>query len=253
MVVSEGMETSMQRFGILILRLSLGVILLALALVHFGEPRSALAADDCGGRPPTITSSARTVEGTSGDDVIVSTGTGYVEVRAGFGNDKICIRRASSYLVEGGHGNDLIYIESNGGGVIYGDSRAANLAASHVGHDTIYGGPGIDTIYGGYGNDSLFGMDGNDSIYGGPGDDYINGANGDDIVRGESGNDTLFGSVGYDQLIGGPGKDKLWDTSPTSWFDAGLWGGRGSDDDDACNGFSVNPLHGCDSTLVVQP
>jgi Ca2+-binding RTX toxin-like protein len=95
--------------------------------------------------PQTASLSAVTVQGQSGDDVILSQ----------------CTNNGNS--LEGGDGNDFIV----------GDAD-----------DILVGGAGNDLLAGGQGDDSLNGGDGNDILVGGPGDDNYTTADndGNDIV-----------------------------------------------------------------------
>ena len=127
----------------------------------------------CFGLTPTISyvgdNSPRTIQGTSGDDVIY----------AGGGNDTIY----------GNGGNDTI--------------------CGVGGNDTIRGGVGDDKVFGGNGDDDLGGQVGNDEVVGGQGNDRVNGAEGDDAVRGGDGNDIANGGDGDDTVYGGADDDVL--------------------------------------------
>ena len=116
-------------------------LLLALTALALGMLQAPLAAAPapprplCFGEPATIflpgtESSATSVEGTDGDDVIVT----------GAGQD----------AVDGGRGDDLI--------------------CTRGGRDTIRGGRGFDRMRGGPGTDTLRGQRGLDSANGGRGD-----------------------------------------------------------------------------------
>lgn len=122
----------------------------------------------CKGLAATITGSG-TVNGTSGDDVIV-TGNGADTVNGGFGNDTIC---------------------------------------TFGGNDTVNGGFGNDRIDSGDGNDNVDGNFGDDTIDGGNGDDTLTGGFGNDTVRGNAGNDTVSGNFGNDTVVGGADSDVL--------------------------------------------
>ena len=169
------------------------------------------------------------VEGSSGDDTIVS-GAGTYAIYGGAGNDSLF----------GGGGNDTLK----------GDA----------GNDTLQGGDGDDTLSGGTGNDLMFGGLGDDTylvdangdvisddggidtvrsylksytlagdlenlvyigtgtfsgtgndlgnvIKGGALNDALRGLGGDDSLQGAAGNDTLDGGTGNDTLAGGSGDD----------------------------------------------
>lgn len=133
----------------------------------------------CDGRTATIVSSARTIKGTSGADVIVVRGKRTHTVYAGAGNDVVC----------GSRGRDVIY-----GG---------------IGADTIIAGRGSDKVYGGGGNDDVLGGAGNDKIFGDGGADVLAGGTGNDQVSGGRGIDDIDGNDGADIVNGGSGVDVL--------------------------------------------
>jgi Ca2+-binding RTX toxin-like protein len=124
--------------------------------------------DLCFGKPATITGSG-VVNGTPGDDVIIT------------GN--------KADTVNGRGGDDLI--------------------CTHGGDDYVRGGPGDDKISAGNGNDDAGGQGGNDLVQGGNGDDKLQGERGNDTLRGGAGNDRLNGGPGADRLSGGEGNDLL--------------------------------------------
>lgn len=129
----------------------------------------------CEGLPVTISSSARTINGTSRNDVIQVLGSGSHTVKAGAGNDVIC----------GSPGRDTI----NG----------------DAGNDTIIAAAGNDTVNGGAGDDSLVGGEGNDNLQGTTGEDQILGSEGNDVINGGTQDDVLSGGTGTDRLTTGTG------------------------------------------------
>ena len=121
-----------------------------------------------GGNDGGSQSAVRTLNGTSGDDII--TGSARDEVlHGGSGNDRL----------KGGGGDDVL----NGGS----------------GNDIMDGGAGDDTLNGGSGNDVLEGGAGDDILIGGSGNDYLHGGLGDDILTGGAGDD-IFVFGGEDRI-----------------------------------------------------
>jgi hypothetical protein len=134
--------------------------------------------------PQTASLSAVTVQGQSGDDVILSQ----------------CTNNGNS--LEGGDGNDFIAGDAN---------------------DILVGGAGNDLLAGGQGNDSLDGGDGNDILVGGPGNDtFSTSDNGDDIYiihKGDvnSGGTESYTCVGNDIiLLFGFDRDGVVEVPPTT-------------------------------------
>lgn len=152
-----------------------------------GVASAATPTRTCDGREATIVSSAATIEGTVGDDVIVASGTTGQTIRAGAGDDIIC----------GSSGPDRIFA---------GDGD--DTVSAGTGNDTIDGSIGVDTLDGGFGRDTISGGSGDDVIAGGPGNDTVAGNTGDDRVTGGGGDDALSGNVGDDVIGGGLGDDR---------------------------------------------
>jgi len=111
--------------------------------------------------PVTCNGLTPTIEGDSGDNILIGTP----------GND----------VIVGLGGNDIIL--GNGG------------------NDTICGGDGDDIIRGGSGDDAIFGDAGKDLILGEAGDDNLRGKGGADRIIGGSGDDTIKGNGGNDLLV----------------------------------------------------
>jgi Ca2+-binding RTX toxin-like protein len=155
-------------------------------------------AASCGGRKATIKPKGKSgmtkkLNGTNGDDVIVSEG-GKQKIKAKAGNDIICSGKGGD-KIDGGEGDDLIF---GGGG---GDNIDGG-----GGNDTIHGEHGGDNVTGNLGDDSITGEDGGDkTLDGGEGNDSVNGNDGTDTLTGGGGTDTLLGERGADALDGGPG------------------------------------------------
>lgn len=185
---------ALRRFGLL--------AALSMLLLAGGVPpdRAVAGGPTCFGKKATIVSSARTIVGTKGHDVIVVRGRGKHTVNGLGGNDRICGGPGDDTIF-GGRGNDLIH----GGG----------------GNDRIDGGRGSDRLYGGPGNDRLFGDRGNDRLHGGPGNDYLDGGPGDDFLNGDAGDDRLIGGAGNDRLLGGAGNDILRGDGGNDLLDGG--------------------------------
>lgn len=102
------------------------------------------------------------IDGGSGDDVIIVHGVGPVTIRGGSGNDYIETDSPNIVLVDGGDGIDIIHHNGTTPGVIRGGS----------GDDTITSDSSTDTIYGDAGDDIIT-VHGNDTIYLGTGNDVV--------------------------------------------------------------------------------
>lgn len=150
-------------------------------------------------------SSACTILGTDGDDVI--TGTSGDDVICGLGGDD---------RIDAGRGNDIVFA-GPGNDTVYGD-RGRDILNGGSGSDYINGGRSNDYIDGGPDDDTLYGGSARDTIVGGGGDDDIHAGSGHDIAMGGDGDDVLFGEDGDDFLDGGPGSNRV----------------DGGDDDDMC-------------------
>ncbi|WP_188009083.1 retention module-containing protein [Grimontia hollisae] len=138
--------------------------------------------------------------------------------------------------VEGGAGDDWIYLGDSGDNAGYSEEEMlgfvaaseselftlssssaeledgtlnasyqawADVAQGGKGNDTIFGEDGTDIISGGTGEDRLFGGSGSDALRGGSGDDILDGGTGNDWLRGDAGNDTLIGGAGEDVFVWG--------------------------------------------------
>ena len=129
------------------------------------------------------------VNGTSGDDAIVLSGSGAalavtingrpmsgspfanvtkVVVNAGAGNDSVDLSRLSlNATANGGPGNDTL-----------GGTRANDVLNGEAGHDVLNGNDGNDNLLGGAGDDTLTGGAGVDVFHGEDGNDLINAIDG---------------------------------------------------------------------------
>lgn len=185
----------------------------------------------CWGKTPTIAAiEAESVQGTSGNDVIVASPETYVQ--AGEGDDLVC----GSARVNAGRGDDKVLYASRTG-----------IPADSVRFPFVYGAQGNDRIVftgavsknilinGGDGRDSIrfrgagtvngsgkadrivqvdqgpSGLPGNlpSTIYGSTGRDYISGGGGRDTLFGGEENGAPKPDGFADVLVGGPGRDSL--------------------------------------------
>ena len=174
-------------------------------LISFPTTANA-ATSTCNGITATIVSSARTITGTNGADVIVVKGSGTHTVNAGAGNDMIC-GSIGNDRINASAGND--YIAGNSGNDTLAGGAGNDVIAGGSGNDTLSGSVGNDTLAGGAGNDSLKGESGSDSLAGNSGNDRISGDAGADAITGEAGNDVISGGAGNDTLSGGTGADTI--------------------------------------------
>lgn len=142
-----------------------GVVTSLFAAMAVSAPAQA-AATMCQGVPATIVSSAATIVGTPGRDVIVVKGSRPHTVNAGAGNDLIC---------------------------------------GSVGPDTINAGSGRDVVFAGSGADVVNGGGGADVLKGGLGPDRVFGGTGQDVISGGLGVDALQGGLSVDTLAAGTG------------------------------------------------
>ncbi len=204
-----------------------------------------------------IASSACTIVGTEGDDVLLGTegddvicagggddivdalggndiilaGAGNDVVDAGDGDDDVSGGRGAD-TIDGGNGNDTLRgnrgadtIRGRGGDDLIRGGRGNDDLYGGSGNDTIMTGRGSDTARGGDGHDTIRGHRGQDTLKGGAGNDTIYGGRGSDVLRGQGGDDVLYGRRGADELYGGPGDDVLRGNRG----DDVLLGGPGSD------------------------
>jgi hypothetical protein len=114
------------------------VVLALLAAPVAGVPEATASGASCHGRPATIVSDGGIVKGTEGPDVIVS--TGYLDLRAGAGDDVVCASGKVD-MIDAGSGNDLIDIRGN-------TDRYAQVTLG-TGSDTFIGGPSGEMVWGG--------------------------------------------------------------------------------------------------------
>jgi len=193
-----------------------------------------------------------TLDGGSGDDVLVSTGSDGAGVRGGDGNDQIVAEGPSGRAIYPGPGDDTIDSTASRGstldslgfpsadGVTIGVPTGEPGAVDGEGHDTFvgrfrfYGTSGHDTFYGSSGDDTFYGLEGADTIFGFGGDDTL-GAIAPAMIDGGGGDDLIFPEFGG-LARGGPGDD-VFDTRMEASEAGGrtvasayhLFGGRGND------------------------
>ena len=117
---------------------------------------------------------------------------------------------ATSYRIEGSHGNDQII-----------SGWTSDMIFGGKGDDKIWAGSGDDFVSAGNHNDYVDGGNGNDTLLGGAGDDIVHGGKGNDIIHGGSGNDSLYGTKGSNQIFGGTGDDYLNSGNHRSILDGG--------------------------------
>ncbi|MCG7394646.1 hypothetical protein MHY87_17210 [Microvirga sp. ACRRW] len=128
---------------------------------------------------------------------------------------------ATNNLIDGGGGDDIIYVGSGGNDDIRGgegndwvDYSSATvrivlsletgrgwdgaLGDTFSGIENIRGSAKDDDLHGNDANNYLEGLDGHDALWGGGGNDTLEGGLGDDYFRGGTGNDLLIGGLGND-------------------------------------------------------
>jgi Ca2+-binding RTX toxin-like protein len=145
---------------------SVALVISVFALIYAGAAPSPASAAHL-----TCAGLASTIDGTSGDDVLIGT--------------------AGPDVIVGLEGNDIII--------------------GLEGDDVICAGPGDDIVDSGPGFDSIFGEDGHDILKGGDDDDLIDGGSGKDRLMGNFGDDTLDCGGGNDYADGGSDSDPIGD------------------------------------------
>ncbi|HEH9428674.1 TPA: type I secretion C-terminal target domain-containing protein, partial [Aeromonas sobria] len=154
--------------------------------------------------------------------------------------------------VEGGRGNDVVYLGDSGSnrvdinsaikfvtadvatitqrpadGVAREDgdlipAKASvnwgDVAQGAQGNDFLFGEDGVDLLFWGSGNDHLDGGKDRDFIRGGSGDDVILGGAGSDYLRGEEGADTFLWQQGDDASVQGSGNSNMLRTHPVDYI-----------------------------------
>jgi len=133
-----------------------------------------------------------TFNGTNGNDLNIM---GFDYLYGGDGNDTLGSDQPGLDIVEGGRGDDEVFVFSDqtARGQLYGGD-GSDLVVGNLLSDTLYGGEGSDVLLGSIpvtasaqplpgeasGNDLLFGGSGQDALYGFDGDDTLFGDSGED-------------------------------------------------------------------------
>jgi Ca2+-binding RTX toxin-like protein len=167
----------------------------------------------------------RLVVGTSGNDVLTSSGV----LNGGAGDDLLKGGAGADTLI-GGDGFDMASYE-NADSTVYA-SLVGNVAAM----DRIVG---IEGLIG-----SAFG----DQFIGDANANRLDGRGGADMLDGGAGSDTLQGGSGDDALKGGAGADLLNSGSDNDWLD----GGAGADTIDGGAGWDVASYQSATSGVTVD-
>jgi Ca2+-binding RTX toxin-like protein len=149
--------------------------------------------------------------GTFGDDSFTVTLSGFRQVMAGSGHDKVTVstQGASVSLIETSAASTRI-IETTATGRRIIDLVAVEEVTLGWGHDTVRLAGGVTVVNTGSGYDQATGFALNETFNMGRGNDYAYGARGNDTLRGEDGHDRLWGAEGDDVVSGGNGNDTLW-------------------------------------------
>jgi Ca2+-binding RTX toxin-like protein len=123
------------------------------------------------------------IKGAKTNDSVINVSNDDLKFKLGAGNDQVVSTGFGAVQLEGGTGSDTL-VGGNGDDLIRGGSEDDFLAGS-AGSDTIAGGSGADTIEGGQGNDLLKG--------GADGDIFVfdNEPTGADVITDFSAQDTL--------------------------------------------------------------
>lgn len=100
-------------------------------------------------------------------------------------------RPAKGLIVNGTSGDDALLSGGEGGDSIYGYAGNDRLEGMG-GNDKLYGHEGDDRLVGGDGDDYLAGQEGNDIVEGGAGNDFLGSGPGNDMLTGGSGTDRFF-------------------------------------------------------------
>lgn len=165
-----------------------------------------------------------TIIGGPGIDKITPKAKKSASVDGGGGNDQIYVPDSVA-TVNGGEGNDFVNLTK--GGSVSGDAGDDDLTISGggvadggAGNDriatfvnapvTVRGGDGRDWITAWGGPASVYGEGGYDTIWGSIFADLISGGGGKDRINGGEGNDRLYGGANYDQIDGSYGRDRMF-------------------------------------------
>jgi hypothetical protein len=184
------------------------------------------------------------------------TGSPFLTVELGDGNDVFFDDDGAGVRVDGGAGDDLLQAPAFGAWLVGGEGADTLIAPNGSGN----GGPGDDVLRVGtaryadrtepivadlelgvvevgdgerdqlVGRPAVEGGQGDDRVNGTAGDDRIEGGPGDDLLIGRAGNDHLNGGLGADQIEGDEGDDRLGAGFPGDASPNVLLGGPGDDD-----------------------
>jgi Ca2+-binding RTX toxin-like protein len=144
----------------------------------------------------TVEDGVLTVEGTTGDDLIVLRPSTQGRVLITVNGFQRHFSGVDRVVVNSGLGNDVVRAMSN-------FSKPVEMHGG-LGDDVLEGGPRADLVFGEGGDDMLRGGSGNDVLVGGLGNDRLLGQAGRDLMIGSDGIDRLEGGDGDDILIAGP-------------------------------------------------
>ena len=157
------------------------------------------------------------VQGTRGDDVMVTDGTSVT-----MEDLDVVFENIDMLVMEGGDGDDTL--------------DATNATGPQI---VMMGGRGDDTLLGSVQADRMFGEDGRDVLIGGDGDDVMSGGQGQDRLMGMRGRDSMNGGDGNDMLMQeGDGIDRNGTRRLAAFLNESMgirasrntfenWGGRG--------------------------
>lgn len=201
---------------------------------------------------------AATVFGADGNDEIFIQGDGGFEIEGGAGDDSVFIFMAGGVggSVDGGEGYDTVALNGDAAffrfdpegrsferlelyGRLFGTSGNDILGLSGV---TVVG---DIRVYTGEGHDVVYGAQTYANVIdGGAGNDTLTGGARDDSIDGGAGSDRVSGNGGDDTLIGAGGVDSLTggDGADQLWFR--------SDADGAADGVSLSGGNGSDLFVV---
>lgn len=153
-----------------------------------------------------------TLTGNDQDNVLIG-GGGADSLSGGGGNDVVYAELGKDVLIDGGAGEDTLYVDFTSGNIetdgnlikLDGSSGFANFEnlVGSVFSEIIMGDSQDNRIDGNLGNDSIFGGAGNDLLIGGDGLNIIHGGSGHNIIDGTNSNNLNSNSVAvYDFLDG---------------------------------------------------
>jgi Ca2+-binding RTX toxin-like protein len=164
-----------------------------------------------------------------------------LNLTTGAGNDSFFLAGAGSNIINGGAGNDTLYIGNPSDTaditIVYTDAISGGTISGGSNNGTTFKNIEDFRFFTGSGNDSInitaatkdyyisvYSRDGNDTIIGSATASYdiLSGGNGNDSILGGAGNNTLYGGTGNDILNGGAGSDVLDPGTGADNIDGGL-------------------------------